>query len=208
MLLYTVGDSFTYGYELQDPDKHSWPAVLANRLQFTLINHGRPGASNEYIIRKTFETVVSKNFDLLVVAWSSAGRREFYDAAGTYVSWPGHATKNTQHDHRAQLDKYFTLHNNEKLEYRQWLLDVILLQNFLKQQSINYRFVNTFDNQQRNFLYSREYKNYTDCIDTDNFIGWPDTGITEWMADCPKGPGGHPLELGHARIADAIFNAL
>jgi hypothetical protein len=32
--------------------------------------------------------------------------------------------------------------------------------------------------------------------------------MLEWMGDCPKGPGGHPLELGHARIADAIFTAL
>ena len=41
-------------------------------------------------------------------------------------------------------------------------------------------------------------------IDTTYYIGWPNQGLTTWMGDCPKGPGGHPLELGHQRIAEHI----
>ena len=36
------------------------------------------------------------------------------------------------------------------------------------------------------------------------WFGHENDGMVEWMGDCPKGPGGHPLELGHQRIAKKI----
>ena len=42
-MLYTVGDSFTYGQELPNPEQQAWPALLADRLGYRLINDGRPG---------------------------------------------------------------------------------------------------------------------------------------------------------------------
>ena len=36
------------------------------------------------------------------------------------------------------------------------------------------------------------------------WMDWQSEGMIEWMGDCPKGPGGHPLTLGHQRIANKI----
>ena len=47
MILYTIGDSFTYGQELEDPSTQAWPILLAKQLGYELINEGRPGVGNE-----------------------------------------------------------------------------------------------------------------------------------------------------------------
>ena len=41
-------------------------------------------------------------------------------------------------------------------------------------------------------------------VDTEYCIDWPNGHMCEWMGNSPKGPGGHPLELGHQRIAERI----
>jgi len=93
-------------------------------------------------------------------------------------------------------------------EYRRWLRNVVLLQSFLRDQSIDYRFVNTFDNLIRGNKYIAWSPEYTQLIDTDKFIGWPNTGFMEWAYGTPHGPGGHPLEEGHQLIAEKIIEAL
>ena len=41
-------------------------------------------------------------------------------------------------------------------------------------------------------------------IDTSCYPGWPHTGLSDWPLDAATGPGGHPLELGHERIANEL----
>jgi len=209
MILYTVGDSFTYGEELPNPTTQCWPVLLSNKLKYNLINRGRPGCGNNYIIKTAIKQVPKLKPNLVIVAWTSCGRMEFADQYSVYDISPGWNRRfEKSYPHRETLMKYITSHNNELHQYRVWLRSVILLQDFFKLRNINYRFVNTFDNHELNKKYSKISKEYVDLIDTEKFIGWPDFSMLEWMADCPKGPGGHPLELGHARIADEIFNAL
>jgi hypothetical protein len=208
MLLYTVGDSFTYGYELENPKKHAWPVLLANRLGYDLSNFGNPGVGNDYIVKTTVNAVFEQKPNLLIVAWTSASRMEFHDENGSHVTWPGHFRKSRLFPYRNQITDYVTQHNNEQLEYQDWLVKIILLQNYLENQLINYRFVNTFDNQIRNVKYKEKSQHYIDQINTDKFIGWPNSGLVEWFYTYPKAAGGHPLEDGHAAIADIIFNSL
>lgn len=209
MLLYTVGDSFTYGEELTDPATQAWPTLLSKKLGYDLTNRGKPGCGNSYIVKDVIKQIPKLKPDLVIVAWTSCGRMEFADRHSVYdisPSWNRRFEKS--YPHRETLMKYITSHNNELHQYRGWLRSVILLQDFFKLRNINYRFVNTFDNHELNKKYAKISKEYIELIDTERFLGWPNISMMEWMADCPKGPGGHPLELGHARIADAIFNAL
>lgn len=209
MLLYTVGDSFTYGEELPDPSTQSWSSLLANKLGYELINRGKPGRGNNYIVKDVIKKIPTLKPDLVIVAWTSCGRMEFADRYGVYDIWPSTARRwKKPYPHRDTLIKYITSYNNELHQYRTWLRSVILLQDFLKLRNINYRFVNTFDNHALNKKYFKVSKEYVQLVDIEKFIGWPDTSMMEWMTDCPKGSKGHPLELGHTRIADAIFNAL
>ena len=77
--LYTIGDSWTYGDELDNPREESWPSVLSKDLGCKLINDGQSGAPNDWMFRKTIEWVsCQENLDdtILIVAWSEPNRRE------------------------------------------------------------------------------------------------------------------------------------
>lgn len=208
-LLYTIGDSFTYGQELANPEQSCWPRLVANAIGYELINDGRPGVGNEFMIKKTMQAVGKLKPDLVIVSWTSAGRVELADEWGAYTTWPACSSRVFDEDpklsYRKQLIKYITTYNNELHEYRRWLRQVILLQSFLKCYNIKYKFVSAFDNQSRNEKYMKHNDGYVQMIDTDNFVGWPYNGLVEWAYGTPQGPGGHPLEKGHKRIADTIY---
>jgi lysophospholipase L1-like esterase len=61
-----------------------------------------------------------------------------------------------------------------------------MLDSYLRDKNIPYIFVRTFD------------------VPPSGVGNWVIGSMVEWMGDCPKGPGGHPLELGHQRIAEKI----
>lgn len=213
MILYTVGDSFTYGDELSDPKKDSWPAVLSDKLSMSLINEGRSGVGNEYIVKKTIQAVSKYRPSLVIIAWTSCGRIEFADQYGVYDIWPGCSSRAFSEDrsskleYRHELIKYVNQHNNDMHEYRRWLRNVILLQSFLQNQSIDYIMCNVFDNQHRFEKYYKDNQEYYELIDHTRFLGWPKDGMVEWAHRTPKGPGGHPLEEGHKKIAEEIYEA-
>jgi len=206
-MLYTVGDSFTYGQELPNPEQQAWPVLLANRLGYRLINDGRPGVGNEYIVKQTIKAVAKHKPKLVVVAWTSCGRQEHADEWGAYDIWPGCSSRVFDEDpklqYRKELIKYITVNNNAEHEYRRWLRKVILLQSFLQNHGIDYIMCNVFDNQER---YNAN-EEYIGLIDHTKFVGWPNDGFVEWAYDAPQGPGGHPLEQGHKQIAEKIYEA-
>ena len=209
MLLYTLGDSFTYGEELPNPTTQSWSAVLADKLGYDLINRGKAGCGNSYIVKTAMKQVPKLKPDLVLVAWTTCARIEVADEYGVYDISPGWNRRfSKSYPHRNTLMKYITSYHNELHQYRGWLRSVALLQDFFKLRNVNYKFINTFDNHELNKKYSEISQEYVDLIDTDQFIGWPNHSMMEWMGDCEKGPKGHPLELGHRRIADAIFTSL
>ena len=213
--LYTVGDSFTYGEELSSP-QHAWPAVLCDLLglDWDLVNEGRPGVSNVWCVKRTMNAILEHKPQLVVVGWTSCGRQEFADDQGIFTIWPG-CTPHAYYLHpdqaqtvdRKTISNWLTINSQAVYEMRTWLRQIVLLQSLLKQCNIQYRFVNTFDN--LNMLNNMTGMNdLVSMIDVDNFVGWPTSQMVDMMGDCPKGPGGHPLELGHQRIAEAIHETL
>ena len=63
-MILTVGDSFTYGEELADRTS-AWPQVLANKINYELVNLGQPSASNDKILRKTLDYLTFNTVDLV-----------------------------------------------------------------------------------------------------------------------------------------------
>lgn len=209
MILYTLGDSFTYGEELPDPATQSWPALLAKQLGYDLVNRGRPGCGNSYIVKTAIKEIPILKPDLVIVAWTSCGRMEFADNNSVYDIWPGCNRRFEQpYPYRDTLIKYITAYNNEIHQYRNWLRSMILLQDFLKLRNINYKFVSAFDSHALNEKYMNHSREYVSLIDTTNFIGWPSDGMVEWAYGCDVGPRDHPLEEGHLKISEAILNSL
>lgn len=197
----TVGDSFTHGDEL-DNINDAWPYLLADQLKVSVNNIGQPGCGNGRMVRWVVEN--SQTADLVIIAWSSFLRCEFADEDGDYIIWPG-ANFKTYTDYpfyRNELIKYITAHHNEEYLYRQYLTNIILIQNYLRQNSKKYIMLDAFENHQHEER--RKSSNLIDQIDTTYFLGWPDSSMVEWTYGCPRGPKGHFLEQGHAIVADKI----
>ena len=73
-----------------------------------------------------------------------------------------------------------------------FITQVKMMEVYLRMHKIPFLFVSTFDIQQ---ILINDIKMPSE------YLGWPNEGLVEWMGDCAKGPGGHPLEQGHIKIA-------
>lgn len=206
MRLLTVGDSFTFGEELSDitnnltPSKFAWPFLLGKRLGYDVTNLAKPGSGNTRMVRHCIEQV--NNYDLVIIAWSHFARTELADENGFYDLWPGcsHLPHNQYSGWRAEIIKYYTKHHNDQYLYNQYLVNIILLQNYLKSQNKKYLMLDTFNN--NNYRKDNEINKQ---IDSTYYIDWPNQTMMEWTHGCPKGPCGHFLEQGHERVADKIY---
>lgn len=209
--LLTVGDSFTYGDELSNPYE-AWPYKLASLTNSDVVNLGESGIGNTKIIRKTIVELVRDSvepYDLVVIGWSSAGRVEWKDNIGSeYSLWPGYSGRSSFfHDHpwRAEWLNYMNQYHDPSYLYQQYLLNVLSLQSYLKVKNINYVMLNIVNNEYYRISCLPELEYLATEIDKKHFLGWDQFGMAEIADGCPRGSGGHPLEQGHIKIANKIY---
>lgn len=170
------GDSFTAGEE----STVAWPSLIPDT-----VNIAMSGASNDHIMSGiVYYTQAVKKPDYVIVAWSSPDR---IDIGGKHLT----ATSQDRYG-KTLVDEVFKNWNTDWARIK-FLTQLDLLHGFLENKNIPHVFVSTFDIQTWAQGPMEEF-----------YYGWPNEGIVEWMGDCPKGPGGHPLELGHQRIAERI----
>lgn len=200
MRLLTVGDSFTYGEELAELTS-AWPFILGNKINYTVTNLALPSKSNTYILRTVVEQ--ASEHDLIVVAWSHFARAEYADERGIYDVWPGNlgALFTGEFSYRKELINYISKHHDDKYLYTQYLLNIILLQNFLKQHNKKYVMIDAFGNTKARNL----NKTLSQSIEKDYFLGWPNESMMEWTYGTPQGDRGHFLEQGHKIVAEKIY---
>jgi len=199
MRLLTVGDSFTYGEELSDVN-NAWPFLLGKKLEYELTNLARPGSGNTRMVRHCIEQV--NNYDLVIIAWSHFARTELADENGFYDLWPGGSSLPHKKfsPWRSEVIEYYSRHYNDQYLYNQYLINIVLLQNYLKILNKKYLMLDTFNN--NSYRKDNEVSNQ---IDQTYYIGWPDHTMMEWTYNTPQGPGGHFLEQGHEQVADKIY---
>jgi hypothetical protein len=140
------------------------------------INASGSGFSNDAIVRRTVEMIDLSTFTHAIVCWTTPHRIEIGDK---------HLTPTSSRKYGSICDALF-LDWDEDWAIRKFHSQVALLDGYLRDRKIPYVFVKTFD------------------VPESNVGNWVDGSMVEWMGDCPKGPGGHPLELGHQRIAEKI----
>jgi hypothetical protein len=204
MRLLTVGDSFTYGEELADLTS-AWPFLLGNKLGYEVTNLAKPGSGNTRMVRHCIEQV--DNYDMVIIAWSHFARIELADERGFYDIWPG--CNGRLHDHvapwRNEVIDYVTHHYNDDYLYRQYLLNIILLQNFFKANNKRYLMLDSFGNHQVNERTADANQSLLNQIDNTYYIGWPNESMMEWTYGCELGPHGHFLEQGHVWLTEKIY---
>ena len=199
MKLLAVGDSFTFGEELSDvtdnvtSSKFAWPELLASQLGWEVTNLAKPASGNTSMIRNIVNEIY--NHDVFIIAWSHWARIEFADAIGTFDIWPGCSTLPYEQfsPHRKNAIDYVTRYHSDDYLIRQCLLNVELLETFLKYHKKKYIMLSAFGNP------IKTNKTFT------NYLGWPNESMMEWTYGTPRGPGGHFLEQGHAIVADKIY---
>ncbi len=72
--VWCLGDSFTVG--IGQPESHTWPRVLEQRLARPTINISLDGASNDWISRRAQQIINHIAPQIMVIQWSFVGRRE------------------------------------------------------------------------------------------------------------------------------------
>jgi hypothetical protein len=205
-MILTVGCSFTAGEELSNPVTDSWPALVSQEFNLPLHNLGLGGGSNDYIFRTVIEETTKQPFDIVIVEWTEPSRMEvWWEQGNTSVNVTANSRFKQIGDF-AWMRDFYKHSYNDFFGFRKQAVQCIALQEYLK--SIGQRYLFTNLSGFRPHGYWEEYRDQLghlwDKVDTTYFVGWPHDGFLEWQGDCPKGPGGHPLELGHQRIASKI----
>jgi hypothetical protein len=208
MKLLTVGDSFTYGEELSDIN-NAWPYLLGKQLGYEVTNLGKPGAGNNKILRNTLEN--ADEHDLVIVSWSHFARIEFADEHGIYDIWPGNAGNLFQGNlaYRKDIINYINRHHDDLYLYSQYLINIILLQNYLQQYNKKYIMLDAFNECYDPTLSNEKLrilaKDLVGRVDPKYYLGWPTETMMEWTFGVPMGSYGHFLEQGHEVVANKIY---
>lgn len=203
--LLTVGDSFTYGDELTDRYQ-AWPYKLADAVDYEVHNMGQSGTSNTSILRRTLEELAINHYDLVIIGWSDPGRVEWKDNVGiAYDVWPGFRTNGQfikDHPWRLSLAEYVSGYHSPEYLYQQYLINVLSLQSYCKVKNIDLLMMDIRGVNYYRSVGAEQHDKLADQINKDQFVGWGEFGMLELCTGLPKGPGGHPLEKGHERIAN------
>ena len=202
-MILTVGDSFTYGAELADREQDAWPFVLGRELNLDVENLAVPAGSNDRTFRVAVDRVVQNEYDLVICGWTEVSRidttvngKELQITSGS--TW--------LHDKFPWVKDYYANHYSEQLAQETWLTKVLTLQDFFKHRNQKYIFasMNGYDAWEEYFG-NLGLTHLVEQIDKSNYIEWPNNGFTAFVNGAPLGPNGHPLELGHQRIANKIY---
>lgn len=216
--LLAIGDSFTYGSELKDfnaisPSVLAWPQLLGDQLGYAVKNRSAVGSGNVKMVRTLVEEDIN-DVDLVIIAWSGFDRIELADE---HSIWGTHIGANKSNyritdpsvKYRGTIIDYFNRYHNDDYLYRQqYLVQIILAQNYLKYHKKNYVMLDAFLNHKFAGRSDPKNKDLIDQIDTAHFLGWPNESMLEWTENTPYGPGKHFLEHGHEIVAKKLFKHL
>lgn len=160
-MLLANGCSFTEGYDLTDQTQR-WSDVLGQQLGYSqIINQAIGGASNDRIFRTTKEYLVSNSPELIVIGWTQFDRNELSHCEGFYVRCHGSVClpecEYTPNDVDTVHKNWLLYNHNKWINYRNWIYDVVFLQNYFAKTNQCYRFFTAFD-----YNYIEDFLNGTD----------------------------------------------
>jgi len=164
MILYSIGDSVTWGAELENKAEERYSKLVADKLEGVDCNNASSGVSNDYIFRNTMRDINQwiktgriwdetngwiKSDELKVlIGWTSPTRFEWWDG-DKYVQdrlWVDYDKWGKPDENQTtELQDKFILHQNELIpSYFRTLNHIKSLESFLRLNKIDYYFFNTF----------------------------------------------------------------
>jgi hypothetical protein len=220
--LYVNGCSWTYGsdLELERDDLYrttnNWAGRLGRSLELEVINGSAPGAGNDRILRTTtkdvLELVEQGRKPLIVIAWSSLQRFELPEGqhVGRWRPFVGPGMKNPP-----VADAIFQKWSNDHSDLVRWIQSVILLDCLAKTYDLPFFSTCIFWTNWTLLLEHAEHAEIATYFKTlKNQVGIDrhslDTSLMKLVkaAELPLSKYSHPLEDGHAFIAQWFEQAL
>ena len=207
--LYTIGDSWTQGYDLKNPKEECYPYLLSKKLDCDLINEAKPAASNDWMFRKSVEWITTNdtsNIHTFIVGWSQPDRREenfnfYHGGAPKYerINYPDNPISNWISDNLS----------NEKLSNIKSFTYIYTLQEILKKNNINYLFYFPWDPiLLQDDWYEENIKEYVHdiylSIDLDYCVGTEFDGETPVPIDELR----HPTDVEQTWICNKLYGEL
>jgi len=218
-ILYTIGDSFTYGDELENPETECYPYLLSKKLGCELVNEALPGASNDWMFRKTVQWISNKNLDdifMVIVGWSNPHRREenfefYWGGSDKYFDrwnwW-------NQGEHKT-ISKFISKYLwNTRLSYFKSVTYILTLQEFLKSKNIKYLFYDPYVNifLQDDWYYENmaDIEKVIDSIDKRFYVGPEIDGrcVVEGQAKENNVTGRHPNADEHKWLSEKLYGII
>jgi len=206
-MLLTIGCSFTEGEELSNKNVDAWPFKLGTYLNVPVKNLGLGGGSCDYIFRTAIEQTIKDKYDLIIIEWTEPSRMEvWWEFRNQPVSVTAHSSYGKIGAFQWMEDFYKNCYT-DFYGYKKQAIQYVALQGYFKSINQRYLFANLSGFHPHG--YWEEFRESIgpiwNEIDSRYFVDWPHGGFLEWQGDCPRGPGGHPLELGHERIANKFY---
>jgi len=204
-MIYAIGDSFTFGDELES-QADAWPLRLSAMLGVQVVNQGRSATGNHRMVKRTIDAVINQA-TMVIIGWSDCNRREFADEIGIYDIWAGRNYRAVQQDptHRRELIKYLTAYDTPDYYYADWLRQIILVQSLCKLNNIPCVMFVACGAHLSHEQYYTKFPALVDQVDTTMFVDDMFTSVAEWCYGTPYGAKGHPLAAGHQIIAKKIY---
>ena len=157
-LLVTNGCSWVYGDKLKNPKMDNFATTLAKNCKFKEIqNLSMKKGSNARISRVTIHWLLEHQSEwddmFVLVGWTGAvDRPEFFSpfqtkwvAVNNWSIKADHYCKTTEERRESNMAKaYYEQHWSELGSFQDYFNNVILLQNFLKSNNIDYYFFRSF----------------------------------------------------------------
>lgn len=143
--IFTFGDSFLSGHGVDSSD--SWPAVIEQRLNVSVVNCSISGSSNKLNIIKfleNLEDITSNKNNLVLFAWTSPVRTTFYNIDNS--SWENVQLGHYYQDNktRSRVEQYYREYYNDYEGYIEFYQQQLLLTGFLDSRNIRYFYIKSF----------------------------------------------------------------
>lgn len=236
MKLYFNGCSTTYGDELPEHTRlrSVWSSLVADHYKAESFNDAVKGGSNDRIVSRTILQI--NNFDKFYIQWSHIDRFTLHDANNWYEVNFQKQLVHSQYQNKDYFSKfgkfYYAYWSNSLFNFKRWLEQIILLQNFFEYHSKPYLMFScshndyaVYNSPQEDFIskFSKivDITNISDeeilmqydqvqsllkLINFKSFIPPSNMYAIQLVSKHPMGPGGHPLEEGHAELAKYIID--
>jgi hypothetical protein len=145
MILYVNGDSHSYGTGVDSIKTFAYH--VANKFKLDLINQSKIGASNQHIIRTTYEYLKTNTPDLVLIGWTTWEREEWVHQEKYYdVNSSGHDGLPAELENRYKV--WVTEQTSDTLDFKSqhWHTEIYNLHVDLQKKNIPHLFFNCMYN--------------------------------------------------------------